>query len=83
MKGICSNNWILFFCLSINVREYTRGKKNGHSGETGNIGHSRWRQTKWKHNAIYVGHHYTHTSTYNVNKTWALKIMKSQIVTLC
>jgi hypothetical protein len=82
MKGICSNNWILFFCLSINVREYTRGKTNGHSGETGNIGHSRWRQTKRKHNAIYVGHHYTQTSTYNLNKTWALKIMKSQIVTL-
>ena len=25
-------------------------------------------QTKQKHNTIYVGHHYTHTNTNNVNK---------------
>ena len=30
------------------------------------------RETKQKHNAICVGHHFTHTNTYKVNKTWAL-----------
>jgi hypothetical protein len=31
---------------------------------------TRWRQTKQKHNTIYVGHHYIQTNTNNVNKTW-------------
>ena len=43
--------------------------KNGKSRETGNIGHTRRRKTKQKHNAICVGHHYTQTDTNNVNKT--------------
>ena len=30
---------------------------------------TRWRQTKQKHNTIYVGHHYTQTNTNNVIKT--------------
>jgi len=50
--------------------ENTKGAiKNGQSRETGNIGYTRRRQ---KHNAISVGHQYTHTNTNNVNKTWAL-----------
>ena len=38
-----------------------------------NIGYTRRRQTKQKHNAICVGHQYTctQTNTNNVNKTWA------------
>ena len=34
------------------------------------IGYTRWRKTKQKHNTIYVGHHYTQINTNNVNKTW-------------
>ena len=37
--------------------------------ETGNIGYKRRRQTKQKHNAICVGHHYMQTNTNNVYKT--------------
>jgi hypothetical protein len=40
--------------------------------ESGNIGYTRRRQTKQRHNTIYVGHHYTQTNTNNVNKTCAL-----------
>jgi len=43
--------------------------KNGQPRETGNIGYKRRRNTKQKHNTICVGHHYTQTNTYNVNKT--------------
>jgi hypothetical protein len=46
--------------------------KNGQFRETGNIGHTRRRQTKQKHNTICVGHHYTQTNTNNVNNTWSL-----------
>jgi hypothetical protein len=50
--------------------ENTEGAiKNGQSRETGNIGCTRGRQTKQKHNTICVGHHYTETNTNNVNKT--------------
>jgi len=53
--------------------ENTEGAiKNGQSRETGNIGYTRWRKTKQKHNTICVGHHYTQTNTNNVNKTWVL-----------
>ena len=53
--------------------ENTEGAiKNGQSRETGNIGCTRGRQTKQKHNTICVGHHYTETNTNNVNKTWNL-----------
>jgi hypothetical protein len=38
----------------------------------GNIGYTRRRKTKQKHNTICVVHHYMHTDTHNVNKTWAL-----------
>jgi hypothetical protein len=45
------------------------GNQNGQSRETGNIGYTRRRKIKQKHNTIYVGHHYTQTNTKNVNKT--------------
>ena len=49
--------------------ENTEGAiKSGQSRETGNIGYTRRRQTKQKHNTKCVGHHYTQTSTHNVNK---------------
>ena len=37
--------------------------------ETGNIGYTRRRQSKQKHNTICGGHHYSQTNTNNVNKT--------------
>jgi len=43
--------------------------KNGQSRETGNIGHTRRRNTNQKHNTICVGHHYAQTNTNNSNKT--------------
>jgi len=40
--------------------ENTEGAtENGQSKETGNIGYTRRRQTKQRHNTICVGHHYT------------------------
>jgi hypothetical protein len=39
--------------------------------ETDNIGYTRRRQTKQKHNAICVEHHYAQANTNNVNKTWS------------
>ena len=45
---------------------------NGQSREIDNIGHTRRRQTKQKHNTIYVGHHYSQANTNNVNKTRVL-----------
>ena len=39
--------------------ENTEGTiKHGQSKETGNIGHTRRRKTKQKHNSICVGYHY-------------------------
>jgi hypothetical protein len=43
--------------------------QSGQSRETGNIGYTRWRQTKQIQNTICVGHHYAQTNTHNVN--WA------------
>jgi len=40
--------------------------------ETSNIGYTRRRKTKQKHNTICVGHHYAQTNTNNVNKIWFL-----------
>ena len=42
--------------------------KNGQHRETGNIGYTRRRQAKQKHNTICVGRHYAQTNTYNVKK---------------
>ena len=36
----------------------------------GNIGYTRRRKTKQKHNTICVVHHYNQANTKNVNKTW-------------
>ena len=36
--------------------------------ESGNIGYTRRRKTKQKHNTICPGHHYTQTNPNNVNK---------------
>ena len=53
--------------------ENTEGAiKTGHFSEAVNIWQTRRRQRTQKHNTIWVGHHYTQTKTYNVNKTWAL-----------
>jgi hypothetical protein len=43
--------------------------KNGQSRETGNIGFTRRRKTKQKHNTLCVGNHYTQINTNNLNKT--------------
>jgi hypothetical protein len=42
--------------------------KNGQSKENGNIGYTRRRQLKQKHNTICVGHHYPQPNTNNVYK---------------
>jgi len=58
--------------ITINVGEYiyTEGAiTNGQSRETGNIGYTRRRKIKQKHNIICVEHHFTHANTNNVNKT--------------
>ena len=58
--------------------ENTKGAiKNGQSRETGNIRYTIRRQTKQKHNTIYVGHHYAQTNTNNVNNSDTLMIQKS------
>ena len=50
--------------------EKTKGAiTNGQSRETDNIGYTRRRQTKQKHNTICVKHHYAQTNTNNVYKT--------------
>ena len=50
--------------------ENTEGAiKNGQSRESGDIGYTRRRKTKQKHNTICVGHHHTQTNTNNANKT--------------
>jgi hypothetical protein len=47
--------------------ENTKGTiKNGQFSETGNIGYTRRRKTKQKHNTICVGHHSTQTNTNNM-----------------
>jgi len=56
----------------INVGEYRRGNKKGQSRDTGNIGCTRRRQTKQKHNTICVGHYYAQADTHYVSKTCAL-----------
>jgi hypothetical protein len=43
--------------------------KNGQSREMSNLGYTRQRKTKQKHNTICVGHHYMQTNTNNINKT--------------
>ena len=42
------------------------------SRETGNMGYTKRRKTKHKHNTTCAGHHSTQTNTDNLNKTCAL-----------
>ena len=52
------------------MSENTEGAiTKGKSRETGNIGYTRRKQTKEKHNAICVEHHYTDTNTNKGNET--------------
>jgi hypothetical protein len=44
--------------LKINIREFQRGIQKRQSRENGNIGYTRRKQTKQKHNTIYAGKHY-------------------------
>jgi len=43
--------------------------KNGKSRENGNIGYTRRKKTKQKHNTLCVGYHYMQANTNNINKT--------------
>ena len=61
----------------INVREYWRGNKKLTIQLTGNIGYTRWRQTKQNDDTVCVGHHYAQANTNNVNKTCALLQIKT------
>ena len=55
------------------MSENTKGAiKNTQCRKTGNIGYTRRRKTKQKHNLIGVVHHYVQTNINNVNKTCAL-----------
>ena len=49
-----------------------RAIRNELSRETGNIGYTRQRKTKHKHNTICVGHRYMQTNRNNVSKTRVL-----------
>jgi hypothetical protein len=40
------------------IKRVEGGTKGRQSRETGNMGYTRWRQTKQKYNTICVGHHY-------------------------
>jgi len=59
--------------LLLNVREYQRAIQKWKSREADNIEYIKRNKTEQKHNAMYVGHHYAHTHTINVNKTFALQ----------
>jgi len=56
-QNVCS------FCYNKRKRISKGAIKNVQSRETDNIGYTRRRQTKQKHNTICVGHHYTQTNT--------------------
>jgi len=58
------------FILYLFCFDNTEGAiKSGQSRETDNIGYTRRRKTKQKHNTICVGHHYAQTNTNDVSKT--------------
>ena len=52
--------------------EQTLENTEGTNRQSREIGNTRRRNTKQKHNALCVGHHYAKTNTNNVNKTWTL-----------
>jgi len=60
---ICNTNWYTIcysnIWCSINIRETEVAIKNGQSRSTGNLGYTRRRNSKQKHNTICVEHHYT------------------------
>jgi hypothetical protein len=57
---VVSNTYCLVFLLCLQTLENTEGAiKYGQSRETGNIGYTRRRKTKQRHNTICVWHHYT------------------------
>ena len=58
-------------CLKKTLENTVGTIKNGQSRETGNIGYTRRRKTKQKHNTICVGQHYIQTNIINVNSTCA------------
>ena len=60
------------YVFYINVREYRRANQIGQSRDTGNIGYTRRRKTKHKHNTTCTGHRYTQTNTTIGNKTCSL-----------
>ena len=62
----------LHIVIQINFRKHRRGNQKRTSRETGNIGYTRRRKIKPKHNTICVGHHYAQTNTNSVNKTYTL-----------
>ena len=68
------NLWATYKDHQLNVRSSnTEGViKNGQYREPGNIGYTKRRKTKQKHNTICDGFHYAETNTNSVNKTWAL-----------
>jgi hypothetical protein len=67
----------------LQIIENTEGAiKNEWFRETGNIGFTRRRQTKQKHNTICVGHHYAQTNIkivsnkdYRITITWTLNFI--------
>ena len=70
---ICYYCYCLYFLLLKKTLDNTEGAiTNGQSRETGNIGYTRRRKTKQKHNTICVGQHNMWTKTNNVNKTRVL-----------
>ena len=52
--------------------EQTLENTEGTNRQSREIGNTRRRNTKQKHNALCVGHHYAKTNTNNVNKTWTV-----------
>ena len=58
--------------LGIWCRSHQKAIKNRQCRENGNIGYTRRRKTKQKHNTICNGHNPTQTNTNNLNKTRAL-----------
>ena len=54
------------------INIYRRGNKKWTIPKTGNIGYTRQRKTKQKHNTICVEHHYVQTNTNQVNMTRVL-----------
>jgi hypothetical protein len=57
-----------------------RAITNGQSRETANIGYTRRRKTKQKHNTICGGHLHTQTNTKHVNKQLEVTINRTSLL---